>query len=206
MPRPTPPHRRAHILDAAREEFSARGYAATRMDDIAARIGISRSALYLQFASKEAIFRALVTGLIADTLPQVAPPDFADVSAQVLLRGLINVVFHRLTQPEMAFVPRIMVGEGQNFPELVRFYHDEGISRLFALIERIIQHGIDSGEFACPAPALACRSVAGGILFGALWKMVFEPVGGAPLDVAAMAQAHGDVLLGGLLVRQEAEQ
>jgi hypothetical protein len=100
-------------------------------------------------------------------------------------------------------VPQVIIGEGGKFPELAKFYHDEVVGRVLGQMEALIRHGVARGEFACTRPDLACRSIAGGVIFGALWRIVFEPVGGIPLDVEAAAEAHADVLLAGLLVRKE---
>jgi AcrR family transcriptional regulator len=205
MPRPAVPSRRSDILAAARQAFSARGFAATRMDDIARRAGISKAALYLQFDSKEALFEATTVELIEAMLPQAAPADFGDVPAEVLLRGLIAAFAVRLGESEMAFVPRVIIGEGMNFPDLARFYYENAVSRGMAVIDRIIRHGIARGEFVCADPAHACRSVIGGILVTAMWKHVFEPVGAAPIAIPAMAQTHADTLIEGLRRRKEAK-
>lgn len=203
MARPSVPSRRADILKAAREAFSARGFAATRMEDIAARAGISKAALYLQFDSKQALFEAAVIELIEVMLPQIAPADFGEVPADVLLTGMIAAISSRLGADDMGFVPRVIIGEGQNFPELARFYYEQAVSRGIAAIERIIRHGIDRGEFTCADPALACRSVIGGVLIGVIWKQVFEPVGAEPVDPAALAAAHARTILLGLKLRKE---
>lgn len=203
MPRVTPPTRREDIVAAARATFNARGFAGARLDDIARAAGISKAALYLQFASKEALFEAVVRELIETTLPQAVPQDFATTSAPDLLRRFIAFAFSRLASPDMAFVPRVIIGEGANFPELARFYHDEVVGRINALIEAIIRHGIARGEFGCERPDLAARTVVGGVVFGALWKIVFEPIGGQTLDIPAMAHSHAEVLLNGLLRQRE---
>jgi AcrR family transcriptional regulator len=204
MPRPAVPTRRADILAAARDAFNARGFAATRMEDVARRVGISKAALYLQFASKEAMFEALIGELIGDMLPQAAPEDFGDTSAEQLLRGLIVFLTHRLTSPEMAFVPRVIIGEGMNFPKLAWYYHQHAITRGLGIVERIVRHGVARGEFTSADPHLACRSVVGGVLLGAIWRIVFEPVGAEPFDADALAAAHADTVLNGLLTRKEA--
>lgn len=203
MPRPASPTRRADILAAARDAFNARGFAGARLDDIARAVGVSKAALYLQFASKEALFEASVRELISQTLPQALPASFAGQSAAALLRRFIEFAFERLASTEMAFVPRVIIGEGMNFPELARFYRDEVVNRVLAVIEAVLRHGVERGEFACPHPDLARRTIAGGIVFGALWKIVFEPNGGEPLDIAAMARVHADTVLDGLLARKE---
>lgn len=200
MPRVTPPDRHDRILDAARAAFAERGFAGTRMDDIATRAGISRSAVYSRFESKEALFRALVTALVEDTIPALSP-DLEGVPAPAALHAFIKAVLLRLTRGDLAFLPRLIVGEGPAFPDLVRYYHDHAISRVLGRIEALIDHGIARGEFVPCDPALAARSVAGGVIFSALWKIVFEPAGMPTLDVAAMADHHAGMMLDGLCMR-----
>ncbi|MFC0588110.1 TetR family transcriptional regulator [Novosphingobium aquiterrae] len=203
MARTKSPTRRSDILLAARNAFNARGFAGARMADIAHEVGISKAALYHDFASKEALFEALTGELIDAMLPEAAPADFGEIPAPDLLRGLIAVMAQRLTSPEMAFVPRVIIGEGMNFPDLARSYHDRAIMRGLDTIERIIRHGIARGEFAVADPRQACRTVVGGVLFGAIWKVVFEPVGAEPLDPVTLAEVHADTVLNGLRVRSD---
>jgi len=205
MPRPTVPTRRADILLAARDVFSARGFAGTRMDDIASAAGISKAALYLQFDGKQALFQALVAELIETMLPQAAPADFGDLTAETIMRQFIGFMAARLTEPEMAFVPRVIIGEGANFPDLARFYHDHVISRGMGIVERIVAHGVARGEFACTDVPQACRTIIGGVLIAAIWKTTFEPIGAEPIDSNTMSQAHADTVLNGLLKRKSAQ-
>jgi len=203
MPRPSVPTRRADILAAAQAAFNERGFAATRMEDIAARVGVSKAALYLQFPSKEALFEALTSEIIEAMLPEVAPGDFGDAPAPRLLRMFVAGIAERLARPEMAFVARVIIGEGMNFPGLARFYHEHAILKGLGIAERIIRHGVTRGEFACADPVLAARSVVGAVLLAALWRIVFEPVGAEALDVPALAMVHADTLLNGLLARKD---
>ena len=199
MARTTPPTRRADILKAAREEFAARGYAGTRLEDVARRVGISKAALYLQFADKAALFRALVDWLLEGQLPAPMPPEVATAGAAAQLRFVIEAGTARLAEGDLSFLPRLIIGESGNFPELARDYHDRAIRRVLGVIEAIIAGGIAAGEFRPVDVGLAARSVAGGVIFAGIWRTVFEPVGGAPLDLPAMARSHADVLLSGLL-------
>lgn len=203
MARPSSPTRREDILAAARDEFIARGFAAARMDDIAARVGISKAAVYLQFASKEAVFRALVSEVVATSLPRITPPDVAGRNAAELLRQFIEAAFELVTRPEMLFLPRLIIGEGHKFPELVRFYHDEAIIRILGILEGIVRQGIERGELTCDDPANACRTIAGGIILTALWLTVLVPVGAARIDVPAAARTHADTVINGLLARKD---
>lgn len=203
MARPAHPTRREDILGAAREEFSSRGFAGARLEDIARRAGISKAAIYLQFESKEAIFRALVTEILETMLPQIAPPDPGEMSSEHLIRQFIAMAFAHFTSKELVFLPRMILGEGQNFPELARFYHDHAILRVTAIIEAMIRRGIERGEFDCAMPQYACHTIISGVVLAALWRIVFEPVGAEALDINGAGQAHADTLLNGLLVRKE---
>jgi AcrR family transcriptional regulator len=198
MPRTTPPGRRDAILQSARQEFAVRGFAAARMEDIARGAGISKAALYLMFDSKEALFRALVEALVADMLPQIIPSEFGDMSAVAILSAMVPAAMARLTSGDVAFVPRLIIGEGGRFPELTRFYHDAAISRVLGLLEALIAHGVARGEFRPVDAHHVARSIAGGVVFALFWKALFEPVGAEPLDGTAMAAAHVDLLLRGL--------
>ena len=201
MARPTVPSRRSDILIAARDAFNARGFAGTRMDDIARAAGISKAALYLQFDSKQALFEALVSELIEAMLPQAAPAELGDLPAVQLLRGFIAFMSERLTSDDMIFVPRVIIGEGANFPDLARFYHDHVVQRGLGVLEKIIRHGMVRGEFVCDDPLQACRTLVGGVLLAAIWKSTFEPVGAEPIAIAEMGKAHADTILNGLLKR-----
>ena len=66
---------RDNLLVAAREVFEDRGYAGTRMADIAARAGVSHGTTYTWFADKEAVLRALVDGMITEVFAALAIGD-----------------------------------------------------------------------------------------------------------------------------------
>lgn len=198
MPRVTPADRRDRILEAAREEFAERGFAAARLEDVAKRVGISRAALYLAFDGKEAMFRALVSEVITEMMPKLLPSDYGTLPAPALLRAFVKNAMKRIASPDMAFLPRLIVGEGRNFPELARFYHETALICVLGAIERLIIHGVERGEFACADPKMAARSVAGGVIFAALWRNVFEPVGAEALDIDWMAENHAGLILAGL--------
>lgn len=198
MPRVTPADRRDRILEAAREEFAERGFAAARLEDVAKRVGISRAALYLAFDSKEAMFRALVSEVITEMMPKLLPSDYGSLPAPALLRAFVKNAMKRIASPDMAFLPRLIVGEGRNFPELARFYHETALICVLGAIERLIIHGVERGEFACADPKMAACSVAGGVIFAALWRNVFEPVGAEALDIDWMAENHAGLILAGL--------
>lgn len=198
MPRKTPPNRREAILTAARTEFAARGYAGTRMEDVAARVGISKAALYLQFADKAALFRELVDWMLETRLPAALPPELESAPPAAQLEALVRFGAGQLAEPEIAFLPRLVIGEGGNFPDMARTYHDRAIDRILTLVTSIVTRGVADGSFRPVDPYLAARSIGGALLLGALWKTVFEPVGARPVDMEALAASHIDIILHGL--------
>ena len=198
MPRRTPPNRREVILNAARIEFAARGYAGTRMEDVAAGAGISKAELYLQFADKAALFQELVDWMLETRLPAALPPALESAAPAAQLEALVRLGAAQLAAPEIAFLPRLVIGEGGNFPEMARTYHDRAVDRILKLVEDIVARGVGDGSFRQVDPYFAARSIAGALLLGALWQTVFEPVGAKPLDMDALAASHVDVILHGL--------
>src|SRR5437868_196682 len=66
--------RRQAIIDAALVEFSAKGFAAARLEDIAAQAGVGKGTIYLYFADKEQLFQELIRTSIVPILGQLGPP------------------------------------------------------------------------------------------------------------------------------------
>ncbi len=199
MPRKTPEGRRDAILNAARAIFAARGYAGARLEDVAAGAGISKAALYLQFADKAALFCEMIDWMVDSILPVAMPSSLAAGSPQGQLETLVGAVSQQLGRPEIAFLPKLVIAESGNFPEVARAYHDRVIRRVLALIQGILERGIADGSFRPVDTGMAARSLAGGLLLGMLWKSVLEPVGADPVDLAALGAAHVDVILNGLI-------
>src|SRR3954462_9440261 len=60
--------RPGEILDAALDCFAERGFAATRLEDVAARAGVTKGTAYLYYASKEDLFKAVVRGYLVPVI------------------------------------------------------------------------------------------------------------------------------------------
>src|SRR3954471_15576984 len=121
--------RPAEIARAAMAVFMEKGFAATRLDDVAARAGVSKGALYLYFETKQDLFRAVVRETIAPNLAMVA----GFVSQSPLPFGdLIRLVFARIaevmTEGRLGAVAKMVIGESRNFPELAKVWHEDVVS------------------------------------------------------------------------------
>jgi len=189
------------ILAAALASFAERGFAATRLDDVAARAGISKGTLYLYFKGKEDLFEAVVRATLVPNIERMEAltATFEGPSVELLERLLRTVA--GVVETEVGAIPKLVVAEAGNFPELARFYLDEVVRRGLRLIGSILQRGIERGEFRALDVEHAAFCVFGPILLAALWKNSLEPYADAPLDAQALARVHLDLLLRGLEVR-----
>src|SRR5437773_12079041 len=114
------------ILEAALSVFAEKGFAATRMDDIAQRAGVTKGTIYLYFNSKEEVFKSLVRESIGETINRVSENASAfQGSARELLVFVIRAIGSFLRTSDRVVLPKIILAEAGNFPELLRFYRFE---------------------------------------------------------------------------------
>jgi AcrR family transcriptional regulator len=187
------------ILDAALDEFAARGFAAARMEDIAARAGVTKGTLYLYFASKEELFKSLVRESIGAAIAarQVEADAFEGSTPELLATVLRFMGFFARTS-DRAVLPKIVMSEAGNFPELLRFYRTEVVDTGMALLSAIIARGIARGEFRAVDPQHAARLCIAPILLVILWRTTFAREETEPYDLEGLVETHIDVLLKGL--------
>ncbi|MDQ2988616.1 MAG: TetR/AcrR family transcriptional regulator, partial [Pseudomonadota bacterium] len=136
------------LLAAALTVFVERGYAATRLDDVATLAGVSKGTLYLYFPSKEDLFRAVVRANLLPVLDEAEQiiNTYEGHSAD-LLRDFIFGWWQRIGDTPLSGLTKLMMAESGNFPEVAKFYHDEIISRSDALVIRMLERGMARGEF-----------------------------------------------------------
>src|SRR5690349_5510683 len=134
------------ILDAALTVFAEKGFAGARMDDVARRAGVTKGTIYLYFPSKEDLFKSLVRVAIGGTLEQVTAYASAyEGSAHELLVSVLRTIGTVLRTSDRIVLPKIILAEAGNFPELVRFYRFEIIEKGMALFRGIVARGIAQG-------------------------------------------------------------
>jgi AcrR family transcriptional regulator len=188
--------RPAELLAAALESFVARGFAATRMEDIARRAGVSKGTVYLYYPSKQAIFEALVRESLVPGLERAEGlMARAPASAAARLRLVVSALGEILADPRRAAIPKLVVAEAGNFPDMARFYRREVVGRGIALIEGILARGVAGGEFRPVDPSLAARLFVAPVLMTAIWRTTFAPVEEAPVEPAAVLSLHLDLFL-----------
>ena len=193
--------RPGEIIEAALEVFAEKGFAAARLDDIAARAGISKGALYLYFETKQDLFRAVVREAVAPNLGAVEA--FAGQGG-LAFGDLIRLIFARIAdvvaEGRVGPVAKMVIGESRNFPELAKVWHEYVVGRAFGAIGGAVAAAQARGEVRPGDPSLYVLSLAGPLLAGVLWREVFVPVGAEPIDLKALLAQHAEVVLGGMLV------
>src|SRR6516165_8529969 len=141
------------ILAAALALFAERGFAATRLDDVARRAGVTKGTLYLYFPNKQELFEAVVRQALVPNLERgealLDEADDADEPAALMLERLMRSWAELALSPAGA-IPKIIVSEAGNFPKLARFYQETVVDRGMALMRRVLCLGIERGEFRAP--------------------------------------------------------
>jgi AcrR family transcriptional regulator len=191
--------RPAEILEAALQEFVARGFAGTRLDDIARRAGCTKGTIFLYFATKEELFKALVREYIVPRIQlteQVVEQH--DGPVRDLLEKILRSRWDGLLNSPLSGLPKLMFSEAGNFPDLVRFYHDEVVSRSQAIVRRVIELGIARGEFRDVDVHAVALVTASPMLMAALWKHSFAPCVPNYADTQTYFETSLDILLRGL--------
>lgn len=163
--------RPGELLAAALDLFVEKGFAATRAEEVAKRAGVSKGTLFLYFSSKDELFKAVVRENISGRFGQWGTEiDQFQGSTADMLRMCMLAWWERIGSTKASGITKLMLSEAGNFPELATFYRAEVIRPGNELIKRILQRGVDRGEFRPMNMKYAVYTVLGPMLFLALWK------------------------------------
>ena len=187
------------ILDAALACFAERGFAATRMEDIAARAGVTKGTIYLYFENKEAVFKTLARESIGTRLSEVTQniKQF-DGATRDLLRFVITSMHEFISASDRAVLPKVLLAEAGNFPELAEFWRREIIDEGLGLFASVIERGIRRGEFRKVDPRNTAMLCVAPILLTIFWRTTFAQFDSVPFDYPKFIENHLDILLRGL--------
>jgi AcrR family transcriptional regulator len=189
------------IIEAAFAEFSRNGYAATTLDQIAERAGVTKGTIYVYFESKEHLFISMVREFTKPTMETVHDMfKTHDGSTADLLRAQFSFIYEHLVEDRRRReVVRMLIAEATRFPELADRYHAEILRPCLDMLRQAIQRGVDRGEIRNSAIIEQPQVVIGPIALVDVWMMLFDDR--QPLDLKAYFNAHLDMVLNGLLAR-----
>ena len=186
--------RRAAILAAALDEFSARGFAAARLDDVARRADVAKGTIYLHFKDKEALFQELVRTMLSPLVMTLEQLRASDVPIRIVLERFADLFVREIYGTRRRDVARLVITEGARFPSIAEFYYREVVERGIAAMRAMIERAVARGELRHAALARFPQLVVAPGLVAILWVGLFDRF--ARLDVAGMMRAHIEILLG----------
>lgn len=135
--------RRSHLLDVANTVFIRDGYAASNMDDIARGAGMSKKTVYKLFASKAALFEAVVVDRLAAL--HLDMDDTGLGMEEALSRRLLKTA-QLLFAPAQIGLCRLVIAEGPRHPELAEAFHRAGPGRGTSSVERWLAAQAQAGR------------------------------------------------------------
>lgn len=187
------------MLDAALAVFSEKGFAATKVDEVARRAGVSKGTVYLYFPSKEALMEGIVRRAVAP-IAERAVPDMAnfDGDPRLPIAMLVEALRKLLANPQNMAVPRLILREIMNFPTIAELYRREVLGKVIPVLTALVARGVASGQLRKVDPEMTVRSIIGPILAHVALNEIFgiRPDEGLALD--RLVENHLDILFHGI--------
>jgi len=193
------------IISAALDVFTDRGFAATKLEDVARRAGVTNGTIYLYFDSKEALFKALIRQTIVPVIAQgEAIAQSFTGSARELFERLVREYWRLVGETSLVGIPKLMISEAANFPELARFYYEEVVTRGHRLMAGVIERGIKAGEFRPVNVVLAAKLAMSPLMHAVIARKAFAACMPEGFDVDSYLNTHIDLYLNGISTRRSA--
>jgi AcrR family transcriptional regulator len=186
--------RRQAIIEAALDEFIARGFAATRLDDIAKRAGVAKGTIYLHFKDKESMFEELVRTVIVPLVGRLHAAPQLGGTVRDAVEGFARTFIQEVANTRRGDIVRLIVAEGPRFPAIADFYYREVVSKGLAGMRALIELGIARGEIKEKGLARFPQIVVAPALIAVIWQSLFSKH--APLDAVDMLRVHLDLIFG----------
>ena len=187
--------RRGAIIEAAMDEFIARGFAATRLDDVAKRAGVAKGTIYLHFKDKESMFEELIRTAIVPLVVRLgSTPPPPGASVRDMVEGFARTFIQEMATTRRVDIVRLIVAEGPRFPAVADFYYREVVTRGLAGMRALIELGIARGEIQHKSLARFPQIMVAPALIAVIWQSLFSRH--APLDALEMFRVHLDLIFG----------
>src|SRR3979490_880888 len=186
--------RRQAIVEAARDEFIARGFAATRLDDVAKRAGVAKGTIYLHFKDKESMFEELIRTALVPLIGRMTAPPPIGGSVRDAIEGFAQNFIREVATTRRGDIVRLIVAEGPRFPAIADFYYREVVSRGLAGMRALIELGIARGEIRQKNLARFPQILVAPVIVAVIWQSLFSKH--APLDTHEMFRVHLDLIFG----------
>ena len=181
------------ITEAAFDAFAEKGYASTRVEEVASRAGVSKGLLYLYFKTKEELFKAVVKNVVVrriDALIEVV--EKTQLSSEEFIRGPASAFLKEVPGSPVAVIIRLLISEGPRHPDLLDYYYDNVVSKGLAAIRKIVTRGIERGEFKPSAIDDLPHLFLAPVMMSVVWRSLFAK---QALDTDKLIDTQIDLLL-----------
>lgn len=193
--------RPADIVRAALEVFSEKGFAGARMEEIAARAGVSKGAPYLYFPTKEDLFQAVVREVVEPNIePMLQMAAAHNGPIEPLFWAITQHLAHVIETTQLGRVIKLVISESNTFPEIARIWHDNVLARALGTVSALIERSQARGEVRPGDARSHALTIISPLLVGVIFRETFVPVGAKPFDLPALIKQHLDTVLPGLLL------
>lgn len=197
MPKPRYQRRKEdrpqEITQAALEAFAEKGYAATRIEEVAKRAGVSKGLMYLYFKTKEELFKAVVKSVVIRRIDRLIDNIAStDLSSEDFIRGPLLSFMQQVPGSPVAIVIRLLVSEGPRHPDLTDYYYENVVAKGLAAITAFVERGIERGEFRKSAITELPQLFLAPVMLSIIWGIVFK---NRRLDTDKLIETQIDMLL-----------
>lgn len=192
------------LLDAALALFVEKGFTATRAEEVAARAGVSKGTLFLYFQSKEDLFKAVIRENIGSLFPAWNEElDTFKGNCTEMVKYAMNAWWERVGNTPASGIAKLVISEAQNFPDVAAFYQADVVAPGTHLLQRILQRGVDSGEFRAMDTNSAVYALIAPMIFLMMWKHSMGACAASAniIDPQKFIHMQVDMLLNGMLAR-----
>ena len=197
MPKPRYQRRKEErpqeITAAAFAAFAENGYAATRVEEVAKRAGVSKGLLYLYFKTKEELFKAVIKSVVirrVDAL--VASIEDTQLPSEDFLRGPMLDFMKRIPGSPVSVVIRLLLSEGPRHPDLVDYYWENVVNKGLTAITHFVERGVERGEFRPSAVNELPQLFLAPVMLSMIWKILFA---NRSLDTDKLMETQIDMML-----------
>jgi AcrR family transcriptional regulator len=192
------------ITAAAFEVFAEKGYARARVQEVAARAGVSKGLLYLYFETKQALFKAVIRSVVIRRIDALlAAVETTELSSEAFMRGPLADFMKTVPGSPVAVVIRLLIAEGQRHPDLVDYYWDNVVAKGLAALTSIVERGVERGEFRDTDVTRLPQLVLAPVMVSVIWRILFAK---HELDTDRLIETQIDVLLAYIKAGTEQEQ
>jgi AcrR family transcriptional regulator len=186
--------RREAIIEAALDEFIARGFTATRLDDVAKRAGVAKGTIYLHFKDKESMFEELIRTALVPLIGRLHAPPPTGGSVRDAVEGFATNFITEMVNTRRGDIVRLIVAEAPRFPAIADFYYREVVSRGLAGMRALIELAVARGEIRHKDLSRFPQILVAPAIVAVIWQSLFSKH--APLDAIEMFRVHLDLIFG----------